>query len=70
VSIIGLAVAVLTFVTAALGFLQGRQNKTKISEVHVLVNAQMRTVLDRVTQLTGALEHAGVDVPPEPGTEP
>jgi DNA anti-recombination protein RmuC len=72
-----LATAVLGFLSAALAALQGRQNKAKIAEVHVLVNSQFRAVLDRVAQLTGTLEQAGVavpeaghDVPPLPGAPP
>jgi hypothetical protein len=62
-----LAGAVLTFGTALAGFIQSRRNTAKISEVHVLVNSQLQSVMDRVAQLTSVLEHAGVDVPPEPG---
>ncbi len=40
----------------------------KVQQVHVLVNSQLRTVLDRVDQLTGTLKDAGVTVPPRPGT--
>lgn len=51
---------VLTFLTALLGFWRLLR---KVAEVHVLVNSQLKTVLDRVSQLTGTLEEAGVDVP-------
>jgi hypothetical protein len=54
----------VTFLTSVVGFLSTRR---KVAEVHVLVNSQLHDVLDRVAQLTGALEHAGVDVPPKPG---
>lgn len=59
-----LAVAVLTFLTAVFGYLSTRR---KIREVHVLVNSQLHTVLDRVTQLTETLQDADVDVPEPPG---
>jgi hypothetical protein len=65
-----LAGLILTFLTAVLGFLQSRRNTSKIAEVHVLVNAQLHAVLDRVEQLTGTLKDAGVDVPSKPGTGP
>jgi hypothetical protein len=59
-----LAGVVLTFLTAVIGFLQTRR---KLTEIHVLVNSQLHDVLTRVTQLTGTLEAAGVDVPDPPG---
>lgn len=62
-----LAVAVLTFLTAVIGYLSTRK---KIAEVHVLVNSQLHEVLDRVTVLTSALDKAGVEVPPETAKPP
>jgi hypothetical protein len=59
--------AILAFLAAATAALQAYQSKSRIAEVHVLVNSQMTTVLNRVTQLTDALTKAGVAVPPEPG---
>jgi hypothetical protein len=61
-----LAGVVLTFLTAVAGFWQAIR---KIAEVHVLVNSQLHQVLMRVTQLTGTLHAAGVDVPADPGGE-
>ena len=62
-----LAGLVLTFLTALLGYLQSRRNQQKIGEVHVLVNSQLHSVLQRVDQLTGALTEAGIDVPKSNG---
>lgn len=58
-----LAGLVITFATTLVGFLQSLRNSRKISEVHVLVNSQLAAVLARVTQLTGTLTDAGLDVP-------
>lgn len=58
-----LAGLALTFATTVVGFLQSLRNTRKISEVHVLVNSQLAAVLARVTQLTGTLTDAGMDVP-------
>lgn len=58
-----LAGLVITFATTLVGFLQSLRNSRKISEVHVLVNSQLAAVLARVTQLTGTLTDAGMDVP-------
>jgi hypothetical protein len=58
-----LAGVVVTFMTAVLGFLQLRR---KVAAVHVLVNSQLTTVIDRVAQLTQALTASGIDVPPPP----
>lgn len=65
-----LAVAVLTFLTALLGYLSTRR---KISAVHVLVDGNLSKVMaklgieqDRSAQLEGTLQDAGVDVPPPP----
>ena len=61
-----LAGVVVTFLTSVTGFLASIGNRRKIAEVHVLVNSQLNTVLSRVAQLTGTLESAGIDVPPQP----
>lgn len=37
-----------------------------VGKVHVLVNSRMTAVLERVDQLTEALERSGIDVPPDP----
>jgi len=60
-----LAVAVLTFLTAAVGFMMSFR---RIQAVHLLVNSQLHDLLARVTQLTDALTAAGVDVPVVPGS--
>lgn len=59
---LALSGVILTFATVVTGFLQLRR---KVAEVHVLVNSQLSTVLQRVAQLTSALEHAEIEVPPE-----
>jgi hypothetical protein len=66
VSWLVLAGIVITFLTSVAGAVQSRQNKSKIAEVHVLVNSQLHAVLDRVTQLTETLERADVAVPDPP----
>jgi uncharacterized membrane protein (UPF0136 family) len=38
----------------------------KVQQVHVLVNAQLSTVMRRVDQLTGTLQTAGIQVPDKP----
>jgi hypothetical protein len=58
-----LAGIVLTFATSLVGFISTRR---KVAEVHVLVNSQLHTVLERVAQLTAALHSADVPVPPAP----
>jgi hypothetical protein len=59
VSWIVLATAVLGFLAALLAFMQARQNKRGIAEVHILVNG-------RVAQLIRALRAAGIDIPDPP----
>jgi hypothetical protein len=72
---LALAVAALTFGTSLLGYLQSRENRRKIDAVdgkvegvHTLVNSQHDDLVNRVGQLTGTLNDAGVQVPetPEP----
>jgi hypothetical protein len=65
-----LAVAVLTFLTALLGWLSTRK---KIDDIHVLVDGNMSKVLkalgasqDRSAQLTETLTAADVEVPKPP----
>jgi len=59
-----LAGVVLTFATSVLGSIVSLR---KIQAVHVLVNSQLHDVLMRVTQLTGTLHSAGIDLPAAPG---
>lgn len=59
---LALAGVVLTFAAVVIAFLQLRR---KVAEVHVLVNSQLSTVLQRVAQLTAALEKAEIEVPPQ-----
>jgi hypothetical protein len=62
-----LAGLILTFLTSLVGWLQSRRNTSRIGDVHVLVNSNLKAMTARVAQLTGALEKAGTEVPPEPG---
>jgi len=62
-----LAGLVVTFLTALIGWWSTR---SKIQQVHVLVNSQLKTVLDRVDQLTGTLHGAGIEIPPAPAGPP
>jgi len=59
--LIGL-VGLLTAVTTYLSVKNGR----RIEQVHVIVNSRMTAVLERVDQLTEALEGSDTAVPPDP----
>ena len=61
-----LAGIVITFGTAIVGAVASLGNRRRINEVHVLVNSQLHTVLNRVDQLVGVLRAADVDVPDPP----
>jgi hypothetical protein len=63
---VALVTAIITCVTAFLNLRSSKRNNRKIQEIHILVNSKFTTVVDRVDQLTKALEEARVDVPPEP----
>lgn len=45
---------------------QGTAQQKAIAEVHILVNAQLTAVVERVAQLTETLDAAGVSVPEAP----
>lgn len=60
------ATGVLALVTAAVTLFVSLRNSRKIEQVHVIVNSRMTSVLERVDQLTAALEAAGTDVPDDP----
>jgi hypothetical protein len=45
-------------------------NLRKTNQVHGLVNAQHDDLVNRTDQLTGALQDAGVTVPPHGGARP
>jgi hypothetical protein len=62
-ALVGLATAALGFVSATLGAVVSIRNGRKSDEIHVLVNSQLTAVIDRVAQLTAALDSAGVPVP-------
>jgi hypothetical protein len=67
----GGAVALIVAVTGLLGAAGGIIALfRKVQAVHVLVNSQLHEVLDRVEQLTGTLNAAGVDVPAAPDRHP
>jgi hypothetical protein len=61
-----LVTALIGLGTAILGFL----NRKKIDQVHVLVNSQLHTVLERVEQLTESMREQGATVPDSPGSRP
>jgi hypothetical protein len=72
-----LATAILTLLTAGLGFAylfkKVKDVHTQVQDVHVLVNSNLSAVMkrlgieqDRSTQLTDALKDADVAVPPKP----
>jgi hypothetical protein len=70
---IELAVALLTFLTAALAFATGIRNSRKLdtqhgtlSEIRVNVNGRLDALNERVEQLARALLDAGEPVPPVP----
>ena len=63
---VGSGAVVLGFITAVLGLANQRKiRKTdeKVQEVHILVNAQLHSVLDRVDQLTDSMHAQGAVVP-------
>lgn len=45
------------------------RNAAVVAQVHVLVNSRMTAVLERVGQLTGALERSDIEVPPDPNPQ-
>lgn len=44
------------------------QTTTTLHEIHVMVNARMTEAVDRINQLTAALQGSDTDVPPAPPT--
>jgi hypothetical protein len=67
-----LIVATLGFLSSLLGYLATRQKiskvDTKVDGVHTLVNSQHDDLVNRVTQLSGTLNAAGVDIPEPPSS--
>lgn len=55
-------IAIAAVVTA---ILNSRVART-VGQIHILVNSRMTSVLNRVDQLTAALDRADIDVPPDP----
>jgi hypothetical protein len=62
IQLIGIAGACLT---ALLGFLQSRQNKNRIQDVHVMVNRQRDVMIKRNRLLAATLRAHDIDVPAE-----
>ena len=69
-----LAVAVLTFLTALLGYLSTRKTRKTLGAVEIKVDGNLSKVTElwlteqaRSGQLRDSLKDAGVDVPPKPG---
>jgi hypothetical protein len=57
-------VALIVALTGLLGALAGIIALfRKVAAVHVLVNSQLKTVMQRVDQLTGVIQGAGLEVP-------
>lgn len=67
---IALVIALVTLATAVLVFMQNRQQKKKIEEVHVLVNSRLEEVVKRVGVLTDLLESKGIEIPPRSDSGP
>ena len=65
-SILALGAGALAFVTALVTLLVSIQNSRRIEQVHVIVNSRMTAVLERVGQLTAALEGSDTAVPIDP----
>jgi hypothetical protein len=66
----GGVVALIVALTGLLGALGGLVALfVKLKEVHQLVNSNMRDMIKRVDQLTGALQGAGVNIPKRLGTD-
>jgi hypothetical protein len=62
-------VALIIALTGLLGALAGLIALfRKVKEVHVLVNSQLSAMMQRVDQLTGVLQGAGLTVPGRLGT--
>jgi hypothetical protein len=59
IALLVLATPVLALVTAVLTFL----TRKNVRKVHVLVDGRLTDVLNRVDQLTAALEKSDTDVP-------
>lgn len=61
-----LMTAIITLVVAWTGRKKVKAVEEKVDEVHVLVNSRLTAVLDRVEQLTQALEAENMPVPEPP----
>jgi hypothetical protein len=62
-----LATALITFITAIIGYFALRG---KMTEIHVLVNSRLSWVVARVTQLTDVLNDHGIAIPDDPNDPP
>jgi hypothetical protein len=65
--VLHLVTAVVVLATAVTAWRTSRRVAevgTQVAEVHVLVNSQLSSVLDRVDQLKQVLADSGVSVPP------
>jgi hypothetical protein len=63
-SVLTVAGLCLAIAVSAVTLYQLLQTGRKVEEIHVLVNSRLTAVLTRVTELTGALDNAGVEIPP------
>lgn len=63
---LALVAGLVTLVAAIVGYFSLRG---KITEVHVLVNSRLTSVMERVTQLVKVLEEHGIDIPEDPASQ-
>jgi hypothetical protein len=62
----GDGISLATLIILLFNYLQGKGNRTKIGEVHELVNDRASKQDDRIEQLTDALDDSHTPVPARP----
>jgi hypothetical protein len=63
---VGDGISVATFLFLVFNFMQGKGNRSRIGEVHELVNDRATKQDNRIEQLTDALGGSDTAVPPRP----
>jgi hypothetical protein len=63
-----LALIVQSYVARKFGVKNAEKIEAKLNDVHEVVNGNHEAALTRIEQLSDALTHAGVVVPPHPAT--
>jgi hypothetical protein len=63
---LGDGISVATFLFLLFNFMQGKGNRSRIGEVHELVNDRASKQDDRIEQLTDALSDSDTAVPARP----